>query len=144
MRAMLATAVFALTLSGQVDVTVSRQLIPGATEALFTVDATAPASAGLPQVAALLEAEACGPSISSGPRFSGACRTYFWAKGGRLQSTIRLNYASPPGGWKACRRKWTAFLLQLGHQIRAPKLRCHLGRRETFLGTGVAAGSRFQ
>ncbi len=56
MRAMLATAVFALTLSGQVDVTVSRQVMPGATEALFTVDATAPAaSAGLPQVAAVLE-----------------------------------------------------------------------------------------
>ncbi len=54
-RPILATALFALTLSGQVDVTVSRQLMPGATEAMFTVDATAPASTGLPQVAAVLE-----------------------------------------------------------------------------------------
>ncbi len=55
MRPILATALFALTLHGQVDVTVSRQLMPGATEALFTVDATAVSSTGLPQVAALLE-----------------------------------------------------------------------------------------
>ena len=54
-RPISAIALFALTLSAQVDVTVSRQLMPGATEALFTVDATAPSSTGLPQVAALLE-----------------------------------------------------------------------------------------
>ena len=54
-RSILASALFACTLSGQVDVTVSRQLMPGATEALFTVDATAVSSTGLPQVAAMLE-----------------------------------------------------------------------------------------
>ena len=55
LRSILTIALFALTLSAQVDVAVSRQVAPGATEALFTVEATAVSTTGLPQVAAALE-----------------------------------------------------------------------------------------
>ena len=111
-RPILATALFALTLSGQVDVTVSRQLMPGATEALFTVDATAPASTGLPQVAAVLE--------PVGVRAEHLQRVAVFQQGvsipilgqsepATITYSFELNYGSPPGGWKACRWKWTAF-----------------------------------
>ena len=55
LRPILTIALLVSTLSAQVDVTVSRQLAPGATEALFTVEATAVSSTGLQQVAAALE-----------------------------------------------------------------------------------------
>ena len=42
--------------NGYVEVTVSRQLQPGASEAVFDVNADVPASTGLAQVAAKLEA----------------------------------------------------------------------------------------
>ena len=97
MRAMLATAVFALTLSGQVDVTVSRQLIPGATEALFTVDATAPASAGLPQVAALLEAVGVRAEHLQRATFQQGLSNLLLGEGGAATVTYSFELRVPAG-----------------------------------------------
>ena len=97
MRAMLATAVFALTLSGQVDVTVSRQLIPGATEALFTVDATAPASTGLPQVAALLEAVGVRAEHLQRATFQRGLSNLLLGEGGAATVTYSFELRVPAG-----------------------------------------------